>query len=66
MPNWKEVLHEIQEEEQKNLENNQDLQDAVLTCHHTFMHTFVNTSCVKIIENHDGVAYIEQAARPSS
>jgi hypothetical protein len=43
------------------LEDNQDLQDAVLTTHHSFMHTFLNTHCVKIIENHDGIAYIEQA-----
>lgn len=46
------------------LENNQTLQDAVLTTHHAFMHTFSNTHCVKIIENHDGIAYIEQAAPP--
>lgn len=46
------------------LESNQELQDAVLTTHHAFMHTFSNTHCVKIIENHDGVAYIEQAAQP--
>lgn len=41
------------------LENNQDLQDAVLTTHHAFMHTFSNTDSVKIIENHTGIAYIE-------
>ena len=46
------------------LEDNQELQDAVLTTHHAFMHTFSNTHCVKIIENHNGVAYIEQAAPP--
>jgi len=46
------------------LESNQELQDAVLTTHHAFMHTFTNTFCVKIIENHDGIAYIEQAAPP--
>jgi ClpP class serine protease len=44
------------------LEANHDLQDAVLTTHHAFMHTFSNTFCVKIIENHNGVAYIEQSA----
>ena len=43
------------------LELDQDLQDAVLTTHHAFMHTFSNTLCVKIIENHDGIAYIEQS-----
>lgn len=46
------------------LEDNQLLQDAVLTTHHAFMHTFSNTLCVKIIENHNGVAYIEQAVLP--
>lgn len=44
------------------LESNQELQDAVLTTHHAFMHTFLNTYCVKIIENQYGVAYIEQSA----
>ncbi len=46
------------------LEDDQDLQDAVLTTHHAFMHTFANTHSVKIIENQFGVAYVEQAAPP--
>ena len=49
------------------LEDDQELQDAVLTTHHAFMHTFSNTSAVKIIENHNGIAYIETSvpqARP--
>lgn len=46
-----------------NLEDCQDFQDAVLTTHHAFMHTFSSTHCVKIIENHNGVAYIEQVAQ---
>lgn len=44
-----------------NLEDNQDLQDAVLTTHHAFMHTFSNSTAVKIIENHNGIAYIENS-----
>jgi membrane-bound ClpP family serine protease len=44
------------------LETNKELQDAVLTTHHAFMHTFSNTLCVKIIENHNGIAYVEQSA----
>jgi membrane-bound ClpP family serine protease len=48
------------------LEQDQKFQDAVLTTHHAFMHTFPNTLCVKIIENHEGVTYIEQAASPNS
>ncbi len=43
------------------LEGNQELQDHVLTTHHAFLHTFTHTAAVKIIENHDGVAYIEQS-----
>jgi len=46
------------------LESDQSLQDAVLTTHHAFMHTFSNTFCVKIIENQNGVAYVEQSAPP--
>lgn len=41
------------------IEENQLLQDAVLTTHHAFMHTFSNTGCLKIIENHNGVAFVE-------
>lgn len=43
------------------LEDNEELQDAVLTTHHAFMHTFAHTNCVKIIENHKGIAYIENS-----
>lgn len=43
------------------LEDDQDLQDAVLTTHHAFMHTFSHTQAVKIIENQEGIAYIEQS-----
>jgi ATP-dependent protease ClpP protease subunit len=41
------------------LEADNKLQDLVLTTHHAFMHTFSNSGALKIIENHDGVAYIE-------
>lgn len=43
------------------LEGDHDFQDYVLTTHHAFMHTFTNTAAVKIIENHNGTAYVEQA-----
>ena len=46
------------------LEENQELQDAVLTTHHSFMHTFSSTHCVKLIENQNGVTYIEQVIGP--
>jgi len=45
------------------LEDENDLQDAVLTTHHVFMHTFSNTNAVKIIENHNGIAYVEQSVQ---
>lgn len=41
------------------LEKDDKLQDLVLTTHHAFMHTFSNTGAIKIIENHNGIAYIE-------
>jgi len=43
------------------LEDNKELQDAVLTTHHAFMHAFASTNAVKIIENHNGIAYVEQS-----
>ena len=39
------------------LEDDNDLQDLVLTVHHCYMHAFANTDRFKIIENHEGVAY---------
>ena len=35
-----------------------DLQDCVLTIHHTYMHTFSISNEIKIIENHNGNAMI--------
>jgi ATP-dependent protease ClpP protease subunit len=44
------------------LENDNNLQDAVLTVHHACIQTLSATPAYKIIENHLGVAYIETAA----
>lgn len=44
------------------IEDDQDLQDVVLTVHHCFMHSLQNTSSFKIIENHDGATYVKQLA----
>jgi ClpP class serine protease len=41
------------------LESNQALQEAVLTLHHTLIHTLTSTGAYKIIENQDGVAFIQ-------
>lgn len=40
------------------LEDNQELQEAVLTVHHACVQTLAETSTVKIIENQNGDAYI--------
>ena len=46
------------------LESDDELQDAVLSLHHSCMITFSHTSALKIIENHDGVAYIRSGGPP--
>jgi len=45
----------------QNLEDNQELQDMVLTAHHCYMHTFSNSQAIKIIENQNGVAVVSIA-----
>lgn len=42
----------------RDLESDQDLQDAVLSVHHATVHTF-SGSVVKIIENHMGRAFVQ-------
>lgn len=43
----------------KRLEDDQALQDAVLTLHHACVFTLDATGAYKIIENHEGTAYIK-------
>ena len=31
-----------------------DLQDCVLTIHHSYMHTFASSNAIKIVESHSG------------
>lgn len=45
------------------LEEDQDLQEKVLSVHHTCMHTLTSTAAFKIIENHMGVAFIQVAQK---
>jgi hypothetical protein len=40
------------------LEDDQDLQDAVLSVHHAVMHTLAATAAVKLIENNAGRAFV--------
>lgn len=46
------------------LEDDQALQETVLSVHHAMMHTLASTFASKIVENHRGSAYIQQAAAP--
>lgn len=43
----------------KALEGDQELQDAVLAVHHSYTYTMSVTSAVKIIENHNGIAFVQ-------
>lgn len=46
------------------LEENQVLQDLVLTVHHCYMHALMNTPAIKIIENQNGAAFVKQNIQP--
>jgi membrane-bound ClpP family serine protease len=43
----------------KMFEDDNTLQDLLLTTHHCYMHTLSNTGATKIIENHSGAAFIK-------
>ncbi len=47
------------------LEDDQSLQDKVLTVHHCFMFSTTNTPVIKIIENQDGRAVIRNVPQPT-
>jgi ATP-dependent protease ClpP protease subunit len=42
------------------IEEDQEFQDVVLTVHHCFMHSLMNTMAFKMIENHKGSALVKQ------
>lgn len=44
------------------LEDDPDLQDLVLSVHHCYMHTLMNSAVYKIIENHMGAALMKHVA----
>ncbi|NTF88537.1 S49 family peptidase [Agrobacterium rhizogenes] len=44
------------------LEDDPVLQDLVLTIHHCYMHTLMNTAAFKMVENHLGKALVRQQA----
>jgi hypothetical protein len=45
------------------LESDQKLQDAVLSVHHAVAHTFAGTPATKIVENHNGRAWIKMSGQ---
>jgi len=45
----------------EDVQRDADFQDCVLSIHHSYMHTFANSNAVKIIENQEGVAMIQNA-----
>jgi membrane-bound ClpP family serine protease len=45
----------------EDLEADQALQEKVLSVHHAMMHTLAATMASKIVENQNGIAYIQQA-----
>lgn len=46
------------------LEKDDDLQEAVLSFHHSCLLTFSMTPAIKIIENHEGIAFVKASATP--
>lgn len=42
------------------LEDDDNLQEAVLTVHHACLHTMSGTPTIKLIENHNGQAFVQQ------
>lgn len=48
----------------KDMEDDQDLQDKILTVHHAYIFTFTHTTAAKIIENQIGAAYVENMPAP--
>ena len=48
-----------------NFESDQDMQNAIMCVHHSYMISLMNTPMVKIIENQSGTSHIKDAASTS-
>lgn len=46
----------------RSLEEDSEMQDLVLSVHHSCIHTLAGTPAIKIIENHNGAAFINQVS----
>lgn len=49
----------------EDMEDDDELQDRVLTVHHSYMHTLSSTTVKKIVENQNGVAVVQLAKLPN-
>lgn len=49
---------ELENLDNRKIENCKDLQDCVLTLHHSYMQTLSTSDAIKIVENHNGSAMI--------
>ncbi len=47
------------------LEKDNKFQELVLSVHHACMYTLARTNTIKIIENHKGIAFIQNIAIPN-
>ena len=55
---WGILIDSLEGLDDRPIEDCKDLQDCVLTVHHSFMQTFASTNALKIVENHIGQAMI--------
>lgn len=54
---------ELEGLDNRSMDDCKDLQDCVLTLHHSYMQTFATTDVIKIVENHEGNAMIMSKRR---
>lgn len=47
-------VKQLENLDNRSIEGCKDLQDCVLTIHHSYMHTFASSNAIKIIESHSG------------
>lgn len=51
-------ITELEGLDDRSIDDCKDLQDCVLTLHHSYMQTLASTNAIKIVENHNGEAMI--------
>lgn len=56
-------ITELEGLDERSIEDCKDLQDCVLTLHHSYMQTLASSDAIKIVENHNGEAMIMSKKR---